>query len=483
VAAEQKLVWILAFKDQFSRNAAKLSKSFMVNKQTMDKMRESAKKASAELKKLGDRAKETGKKFTSMGKKIALGVTAPILGFGALAVKSAASAQEMESKLDAAFGSGAEDVRRWSETFGAAANRGTTDLREMAASAGALLGNSFSGKALSQVSTQIVEMSEDLGSFFDVGTEEAFGKIASGLAGSFEPLRQFGVLTNKAEIDAVALKIAIAAGSRTITEANRTTALLSIIQSRQSAAMGDAIRTKQSFTNQMKGMTGAFRDVKVAIGNELLPVLVPFVKGIAEFFKNVKKTNPEMLRMGLIIAGLVAVVGPLIIGVGFLITAFGVIAGALAAITAAGLIAAGMFVAVAVGVGLIIGLVIVFSDEILAAQDAVFSFISSFGDFLATFLDGVVLFELIGNAVGNLIDQFLDFTDITGRITNLFESDAFGAVKSFFGIGAEAKQTTDVNVNSTINGKISGADITSIQSQTSQKSSGPPVRMNSAGTG
>jgi tape measure domain-containing protein len=65
------------------------------------------------------------------------------------------------------------------------------------------------------------------------------------------------------------------------------------------------------------GAAKAFEDfadasfrARAAIGDQLLPAIVPLVEGLASTLENAQKLNPETVRMGLAIAGAAATLGP-----------------------------------------------------------------------------------------------------------------------------------------------------------------------------
>ena len=102
-------------------------------------------------------------------------------------------------------------------------------------------------------------------------------------------------------------------------------ARLSIILRATKDAQGDAVKTAGSFTNQMKRLRAQLVKMAIVFGRELLPVLKPFVKKLGDLIKRFTKLNPETKRTILIVAGLVAATGPLLIIVGTLANGLGVV--------------------------------------------------------------------------------------------------------------------------------------------------------------
>jgi len=103
---------------------------------------------------------------------------------------------------------------------------------------------------------------------------------------------------------------------------------------------------------QMEGLNGALKKLKSAFeafqlalaDSGLLKWITDFTSGLADFFREMAKTNPELLRMGIAIAAVVAVIGPMALIMGTLITAAGAMLGPIA------LVVAGLSALAAIGV-------------------------------------------------------------------------------------------------------------------------------------
>lgn len=91
---------------------------------------------------------------------------------------------------------------------------------------------------------------------------------------------------------------------------------------------------------QMEGLNGAlkelrsvFEELQLKIAESgLLDWAESFVKWLTQLIQKVSQASPEMLRWGTVIAGVAATLGPLLIGLGFLLTALGPLAAGFAAL-------------------------------------------------------------------------------------------------------------------------------------------------------
>lgn len=97
----------------------------------------------------------------------------------------------------------------------------------------------------------------------------------------------------------------------------------------------------KGFNGELEKLSGAFETLQIAIADSgLLSVVTQFVTKLAEWTDALAETNPEILKWGAIVGGLVAIIGPVVLVLGTLvagIAAIGVpIAAAIAAIAAIG---------------------------------------------------------------------------------------------------------------------------------------------------
>lgn len=102
------------------------------------------------------------------------------------------------------------------------------------------------------------------------------------------------------------------------------------------SAEEQAAARMKGFNGEMLKLRSAFESLQLAIADSgLLSFVTDLVKRLTEFVTRLADTNPEMLKWGVIIAAVAAVLGPLIIGLGMVVAAAGPIMAALGAVAAA----------------------------------------------------------------------------------------------------------------------------------------------------
>ena len=98
----------------------------------------------------------------------------------------------------------------------------------------------------------------------------------------------------------------------------KAVATLQLATEQSSKAIGDFERTSQSFANQMRITRARLEDLGIQLGKILLPLAQKFLKIIKGWIERFSKLSPETKKLIIVIAGLAAALGPLLIALGFL---------------------------------------------------------------------------------------------------------------------------------------------------------------------
>ena len=282
------------------------------------------KKAEAQTKRLGRIFDDVGRKAQRIGRQLATFVTLPILAIGAASVKTASEIQEMQNLFDVTFESAADDVEEWAARMATAMQRSRFDLMKTASEFAAFL------KPLGVAPDQIVPMSKaltalttDIASFRNQADKEVFIRLFSGLAGETEAVRRLGIDIGVASVKQELLNLGFKGGIVEATQGQKVLARFSLIMRQTSDAQGDAARTAFTFENQVKGLGATITDVRVDIGQRLLPVATRLVMKLRELGKDFLALSEETKSGVVAVAGFVSVIGPAIFALGLLSRAIG----------------------------------------------------------------------------------------------------------------------------------------------------------------
>ena len=249
------------------------------------------KQASASMKNFGTR-------MESFGRDMSTKVTLPIIGIGTAMVTAASDAEETRSKFDTVFRDLASSTREWAETTATAVKRSSLDLESyLATLQDTFVPMGFARDEAAKLSQQMVQLGVDLGSFNNMADADVIRDLTSAMIGNHETVRKFGVLITEATLKQELLNMGLGDGADEATNQQKALARLNIIMNSTTDAQGDAIRTSESFANQMKGLSATLRDLRVEFGNEIIPVLKEsFIPALESAMSRIRAMDEEAKR-------------------------------------------------------------------------------------------------------------------------------------------------------------------------------------------
>jgi hypothetical protein len=282
-----------------------------------DKTKAGTESASAQLKKLG-------KDATDLGKKMSMAITLPILGAATAATLFAGNAAESQSKFEQVFGDMSDSAAEWAEDYGNAAGRATTDLKDMLSTTMSIVkAMGMTGDAGKEFSETIAQLSIDMGSFHNTTDEEAFIALRAAITGEYEPMKRYGVVINEAAVAQELLNMGIEGGTAAATNAQKAQARMNLIMAATTDAQGDAVRTADSFSNQMKALQADLKEVSEVIGAKILPIAESGIGIIRQMVAGFERLDDSTQTMIIVTAGFAAALGPAIWLAGTAITTIG----------------------------------------------------------------------------------------------------------------------------------------------------------------
>lgn len=298
-------------------------------------------KLSKNLDGISSKFKNVGKNLSDVGKSLSLKLTTPIIAAGTAAVNFASDLDESINKVEVAFGDNANEVLSWSETtleqFGIA--KGTAlDMAATYGDMGTSMG--LTTKEASNMATSLSGLAGDLASFKNIDIKQAVTALNGVFTGETESLKTMGIVMTQTNLDAYALANGFGKTTSQMTEAEKVNLRYAYVMNSTKNAHGDFARTSDGTANSLRGFQESLKELAATFGKNLLPVITPIIQKFTELVKKFGKLSPETQKVIVVIAGLVAAIGPLLVaggaiasGIGSLLTLFGTISGAIAVVT------------------------------------------------------------------------------------------------------------------------------------------------------
>lgn len=262
-----------------------------------------------------------GGKLQKIGTGMSIALTAPLTAFGVTAFKAASDAAELQSAFNQTFGELSGAMNDWAEQTGNAMGRSTQSMQQMANTFGIFFNQAApTREEAAKMSQTFSVLAQDLASFYNVTEDDALAKLRSGLSGESEPLRDFGVFLSEAAVQAKALEMGLTGANNPLTEQEKIMARYRLILEATANAQGDVARTSDGTANQMRKAQAAFEELQVVVGTKLLPVLTPLIEKLAAALEWFTQLPEPVQTFAVVVGGLVAAVGPLLIGIGQIVT-------------------------------------------------------------------------------------------------------------------------------------------------------------------
>jgi len=390
--------------------------------------------------------KNAGGSITSAGQGLSLAFTAPIVAAGSAAVKLASDTNEALNKVEVAFKDNAQGIKDWSDTtlerFGIA--QGTaldmaSTYGDMATSMG------LDTEQASVMSETLVGLAGDLASFKNIKIDIADTALKSVFTGETESLKQLGIVMTQTNLQEYAYSQGIRKKIQDMSQAEQTQLRYNYVLAMTKNAQGDFERTGAGTANQMRVFSESLKELGATMGQHILPVITPLIQKLNELVQKFGDLSPSAQKTILVVAGVAAAIGPVILIIGQLVTAAGAISGvvgtAAAAIASAGGVTAALGAAfttltgpIGIAVAVIAGLVLavkelwqnnesfrtvvkeVWSDIqaiITQAGIAIHTFWNKWGDDLIAIFSNIwniikTVFQTAAQVIINLFGFFLD---------------------------------------------------------------------------
>jgi len=221
----------------------------------------------------------------SLGRNFAV-LGAGITGATALLGKAVTSASNFEAEFEGVnqvFKEAAGSVQAFAKSAAETAGLSATEALSAAKTFGLFATGAGMGvKEAASFSTTMVQLAGDLGSFNDLPTADALAAIQSGLQGQSEPLRNFGVFLDDANIKQALFNATGEKVTGTLTSQQKMIGAYNAILQQTTTQQGDFVNYQETLGNQLKIVSAEFSNLSTDIGLMLIPAITAAMPAIRE---------------------------------------------------------------------------------------------------------------------------------------------------------------------------------------------------------
>lgn len=290
------------------------------------------------LKKIDRQARATQRSFTKLGNKVSKigrvltkSLTLPLLAAAAASVKfidDATDLNETISKTGEIFGSSAKDIEAWAEKSATSIGQSKQQAMDAASTFAIFAGSTgMAGDELVKFSTELVELSSDMASFFNTEPEDAITAIGAAFRGETEPIRRYGVMLDDATMRAKALEMGLVTSTKkALMPQTKVLTAHALILEKTTKAQGDFARTSAGLANQKRILAAQMKNVSATAGQIFLPLALKIgkvlsktlgiIEQLVDWWKKLDDRNKSMIKGFLLIT---AAIGPVVFLIGKLI--------------------------------------------------------------------------------------------------------------------------------------------------------------------
>jgi hypothetical protein len=250
----------------------------------VDKFKKGLDKADNETRSFSDKLKTALKAGAVAFAAIGAAAGAFAIKIGKEAINAASDFNEELQKSEVILGDGAAAVAKFASTAASKLGQSRTEALRAAGNF-AIFGKSagLSGQALAKFSTDFTTLASDLASFNNTTPEDAVQALGAALRGEALPLRRYGVLLDEATLKQRALALGLIETTKgALTPQQKVLAAQAEIFAQTSDAQGDFARTSDGLANSQRILKAEIENLKISLGENLLPVAL----SVAKFFKD-----------------------------------------------------------------------------------------------------------------------------------------------------------------------------------------------------
>jgi len=256
--------------------------------QQLDRFNRTARNASRDL-----------RRFATVTGGLATGLAAA--GFSL--TRLASQAEETQSKFNVVFRGMARETNEWAEEFAGSVGRADRDVKDwMASIQDTFVPLGMARDEAAGLTKELTELAVDVASFNNVADEKVIRDFNSALVGSHRAVQQYGIVLNQTTLMEEVRRMGIRKTWDELDEATKAQARFNLILESTRDAQGDAIRTQDSYQNQMRGLSADARNLGEEFGNRLLQpfsILIGWVRQGIQWFADLDdEMKNNIVRVG-----------------------------------------------------------------------------------------------------------------------------------------------------------------------------------------
>lgn len=227
--------------------------------------------------------KSVGNLISTLAKLVSIGA---IVKFGKQCIEAASNLQEVANVVDVTFGQSAQLVNDWAKSNAASFGLSETAAKRYAGTFGTMAKQfNMTAKDAAYMGIELTKLTGDVASFYNITDQAAATKLKAIFTGETEGLKELGVVMTQTQLDAYAMANGWGKTTKEMTEQEKVVLRYQYTMEKLGHAQGDFMRTSDGYANSVRTLKLTMEDLKVEIGNELIPVAASAIGAIGDVLK------------------------------------------------------------------------------------------------------------------------------------------------------------------------------------------------------
>jgi len=358
-----------------------------------------------------------GKSFENAGRKASI-LSAGLVAAGAKAYLMAADIEDAVGATEQIFKENADSVNAWAANLDSSFGIAKKEALEYSNLMGSMLINigKLTEEQASKQSAKLIELAGDLTAMYGGSTQDAVRALTGALKGNNTMLDNYGMAVNESLIKTKALELGLMDTGGEMTLQAKQAATLALIWEQTGAAQGQAAREADGASGTMRALRTEIINLTTELGDVLLPVITPVITRVRDFVSGFRDLSPEAKKMIVVVAGVVAAIGPFLLILGKVIAIAPAVGAAVTAMT-------GPIGVIVMAIGAAVAAIIHYWDDIKAyfTEGPGASTFTSISEAATKVKDVLIkVFTTIKDVVTKIWDKFGGY--ITGAFSAVFDT-------------------------------------------------------------
>ena len=210
---------------------------------------------------------------------VALQAGRQLVQFGKDSISAASDAEEASAKFEQVFRNLSEGVRSDLEVMAEANRRSIYDLVDFASTLqDTFVPLGFARDQAADFSKTIVQLGIDIAAFSNKSDSEVIDNLTSAIVGNHEAVRSYGIVLTETVLKQELARLGYSELTGAALETAKAQARMNIIMRASADAQGAAVREAGSYANTLKAWDASIQDLKVSLGEGLLPMMTELVE-------------------------------------------------------------------------------------------------------------------------------------------------------------------------------------------------------------